>query len=53
MKKFYFCFFFPFLLFLIQGCYNIKSSSGGGEGVNFSGSRNTNPRDIALPEGYS
>ena len=34
------------------GCYHLKSSSGGGEGVSFSGSRTLNSRDIALPAGY-
>ncbi len=43
-----------FLMFLyLQGCYNVKSSSGGGEGVDFSGERQINPEDIALPEGYT
>jgi glucose/arabinose dehydrogenase len=53
MKKLCIFFFFPLMLLFLNGCYSIKSSSGGGEGVDFSGSRNTNPGDIALPEGYS
>ena len=41
------------MLVFVQGCYNIKSSSGGGEGVDFSGERTINSQDIAMPEGYS
>ncbi|MFN2509125.1 MAG: hypothetical protein ABR589_10185 [Chthoniobacterales bacterium] len=32
-------------------CYNMRPSTGGGQ-TQFSGSRSTNPADVALPSGY-
>lgn len=36
---------------LVSGCYSFRSSSGGGQ-TKFVGPRHTDPRDIALPDGY-
>lgn len=40
------------LMLLLQGCYSTKSSSGGGEGVDFIGERQLDPEDVALPDGF-
>ena len=53
MKQIHFFFFIAPALLIFQGCYSIKPSAGGGEGVEFSGSRKVNPAVIALPEGFS
>jgi hypothetical protein len=53
MKQFKLIFSIAALLIILQGCFSMKSSSGGGEGVNFSGEREIKPEDIALPKGYS
>jgi hypothetical protein len=53
MKQLRLIFCIASLLIILQGCFSMKSSSGGGEGVNFSGERKINPDDIALPEEYS
>lgn len=47
-------FFLPILslIILLTSCYSMKSSSGGGQDVNFSGVRIPDPDDVALPEGF-
>jgi glucose/arabinose dehydrogenase len=39
------------LSFSLVGCYSLRPSSGGGQ-AEFDGSRETDPSDIALPDGY-
>jgi hypothetical protein len=53
MKKAHYFLLVPLILIFLQGCYTMKSSSGGGEGVEFSGRRDVNPQDVALPDGYT
>ncbi len=54
MKKNYFRLIFALVFFVpvLESCYPMRNSKGGGQRVTVSGPRKINPADVALPPGY-